>query len=187
MRTLDHLISTTIHRRDALLREAMWILAGSMLVAIGAKIQVPGPIPMTMQTFAVVLVGATLGSRRGLLAMVAYLLEGAAGLPVFAGIVAGPAYFAGPTTGYLMGFVFAAFVVGRWTEAGRNCSILRTVGIFMAGHTVILACGFAWLQLPVGPSVALATGVVPFLIGAVLKSLLAAAALPAFRNLVQRA
>ncbi|MFQ5412540.1 MAG: biotin transporter BioY, partial [Phycisphaerae bacterium] len=153
----------------------------------GAKIQIPGPIPMTMQTFAVVMVGATLGSRRGLLAMVAYLLEGAAGLPVFAGIVAGPAYFAGPTTGYLLGFVLAAYVVGRWTEADRKRSIVHTLGILMTGHTVILACGFAWLLLPVGPSVAVATGVVPFLIGAVLKSLLAAAALPACRKWIRRA
>ncbi|MFQ5411618.1 MAG: biotin transporter BioY [Phycisphaerae bacterium] len=186
MRMQHDPIAITTPRRDALLRDGLLILAGSMLVAIGAKIQIPGPIPTTMQTFAVLLIGATLGSRRGALVLVAYLLEGAAGLPVFAGLAAGPAYFAGPTMGYLLGFVLAAYVVGRMVERRRKARLFGSVGIFMAGHALILACGFAWMAVPAGPTVAWVTGVAPFAAGAVLKSLLAAAALPTSRRFVRR-
>ncbi len=105
-------VSSNPHLADRL-RDLFLIVGGSLFVALCAKIQVwTMPVPMTLQTVAVVLVGASLGPRRGCAALVAYLIEGAGGLPVFAGPVAGAAYFAGPTGGYLLSFPAAAYVVG---------------------------------------------------------------------------
>lgn len=179
MHTFGDLVFSTVVRRQARLRDGLLILTGSMLLAACAKVQVPGPVPFTMQTFAVVFLGAMLGGRRGGLCMILYLLEGMVGLPVFAGAVAGPADFAGPTGGYLFGFVPAAFLVGRLAERGWDRRFLAALAAMVLGSVVILAAGFAWLAVLSGPRVALAVGVVPFLPGAVLKALLAAAVLPA--------
>ncbi|MFQ5429663.1 MAG: biotin transporter BioY [Phycisphaerae bacterium] len=179
MHTFGDLVFSTVVRRQTRVRDGLLILTGSMLLAACAKVQVPGPVPFTMQTFAVVFLGAMLGGRRGGLCMILYLLEGMVGLPVFAGAVAGPAYFAGPTGGYLFGFVPAAFLVGRLAERGWDRRFLAALAAMVLGSVVILAAGFAWLAVLSGPRVALAVGVVPFLPGAVLKALLAAAVLPA--------
>ncbi|MFH1416797.1 MAG: biotin transporter BioY [Planctomycetota bacterium] len=187
MRTYADLICPSAVRRDAMIRDIALILAGSALVALCAKIQLPVlPVPVTMQPFAVLLVGATLGSRRGALALGAYLVQGAMGLPVFAFPSAGLTYLAGPTAGYLLAFPVAAFVVGRLAECGWDRRFGTAVAALALGQAVILALGFAWLTFFVGVERGFATGVAPFLLGDALKVLLAAAALPAGWCLVRR-
>jgi biotin transport system substrate-specific component len=168
-------------RREALLRDMGLVVLGSILIAICARVQLPQwPVPITLQPFAVLLVGAALGSRRGSLAAIVYLLEGAAGLPVFASPpFAGIAYFAGPTAGYLLAFPVAALVVGHLAQRGWDRRMTTAAVAMAAGQAVILLGGFCWAVFPLGVDAALATHVVPFLIGDVLKILLAAAALPA--------
>lgn len=179
MQTLSDFVLHGATRRHVLVRDGLLVLAASMLIAVCAKVQVPGPVPMTLQTFAVVLVGATLGARRGAVALLAYLLEGAAGLPVFAGPVAGLTYFAGPTAGYLLGFVVAAWVVGCLAERGWDRRFFTALCIFALGHALILALGSAWLALQVGVQAAFREGLWVFLPGAAVKTLLAAVTLPA--------
>jgi len=180
MRTFGDLLSPGAVGRLALVRDGVLILAGTMLVAVCAKIQIPGTgtVPITLQTFAVVLVGATLGARRGALSLSAYLFEGAVGMPVFAGPIAGAAYFAGPTTGYLVGFVLAAFVVGRLAERGWDRRFAAAICMFAVGHLLILALGGMWLAGQVGLRLAITHGVLVFLPGAAWKMTLAAALLP---------
>lgn len=180
MRTFGDLVCPRTVRHHVLLRDGALVLTGSLLVALCAKIQLPAlPVPFTLQPFAVLLVGAALGSRRGALAMIAYLLEGAVGLPVFALPGAGPATFVGPTAGYLLAFPAAAFVVGSLAQRGWDRRFPTAVAALAAGEVVILASGFAWLALFVGVDRAFVTGVAPFLPGDFLKVLLAAVALPA--------
>ncbi|HKQ47446.1 MAG TPA: biotin transporter BioY [Phycisphaerae bacterium] len=171
-------------------RDLGLVLGGSMLIVLGAKLSVPFvPVPLTFQGFAVVLVGAALGSRLGAFAAMAYLIEGLAGLPVFALPGAGPGYFLGPTgwtAGYLFSFPIAAWVVGALAEQGWDRRYLTTILALAAGQAVILAGGFIWLSWFVGSRGAFLTGVVPFLFGDVLKSALAALALPAAWRLVGR-
>ncbi|MBN2561884.1 MAG: biotin transporter BioY [Phycisphaerae bacterium] len=180
MRTFGDLVCPDVVRRGVLIRDSALVLAGSMLVALCAKIQVPmAPVPITLQTFAVLLVGAALGSRRGALALVAYLLEGAGGLPVFAGPSPGLMSFAGPTAGYLLAFPIAAFVVGYLAERGWDRRFTTAIAAMGVGQVIILALGFGWLAMFVGAKAAYATGVAVFVPGDVLKILLAATALPA--------
>jgi biotin transport system substrate-specific component len=186
MRTLGDTVLGGVLRRDAFVRDGLLVLAGSLLVAVCARIQVPGVVPTTLQTLAVVLVGASLGSRRGALAMVAYLLEGVAGLPVFALPAAGPGYLAGPTAGYLIGFVAAAFVVGLLAERGWDRRFATAVCAFGVGHVLILTIGYSWLSLHLGTTAAFATGVVAFLPGAAVKTVAAAAVLPTCWRVVRR-
>jgi len=187
MRTFGDLVYPGAVRRDALVRDGVLILAGSLLVALCAKIQLPTlPIPMTLQPFAVLLVGAVLGSRRGALALIVYLLEGAAGLPVFAGVAPGLAYFAGPTAGYLFAFPIAAFVVGALAERGWDRRFISAVAVMAVGQVIILAMGFAWLTAFVGVREAFLVGVAQFLPGDALKILLAATALPLGWRCVRR-
>jgi biotin transport system substrate-specific component len=161
------------------LRLAVLVVAGTALMALSAKIQVPmWPVPMTMQTFAVLVIGMAYGWRLGGLTMLAYLAEGAAGLPVFAG-GAGLAYMAGPTGGYLVGFAIAAMLVG-WLggERGWDRNVPLTLVAMTLGTAVIFGLGAAWLSVLIGFDAALVNGVVPFLVGGAIKIALAAAALP---------
>ena len=161
------------------LYDVILVVAGSVLIAACAKIQIPlWPVPITGQTFAIVLIGALYGSKRGAATVLAYLAEGAAGLPVFAGGVGGAAYMFGPTGGYLVGFVFAAFIVGLLAERGWDRSVGRTVLAMTIGTAVIFACGLAWLAFFVGPKHVWMAGLVPFLPGAAIKIALATALLP---------
>src|SRR5438552_12874537 len=117
-------------------RDLVWVLAGSALIALCAKIRIGGPVPFTMQSWAVILLGAVLGSRRGALAAIAYLMEGMLGLPVFAGPTAGPAYLLGLTGGFLVGFVPAAFVVGWLAERRWDRRFLTAVMAVGIGDTI---------------------------------------------------
>nr|WP_295883290.1 biotin transporter BioY [uncultured Devosia sp.] len=164
-------------------RSLQWQVAavalGTLFLAASSYVEVPMvPVPMTMQTFAVAMVGALYGWRLGGLTIVAWLIEGAMGLPVLAGGAAGLAHFAGPTAGYLFAFPLCGALVGWLAERGWNGG--RPVMAFLAalaGNVACLALGGAWLAVMIGAEAAFIHGVAPFLVGAVLKSVLGAAAL----------
>jgi biotin transport system substrate-specific component len=168
-----------------LLREALLVLSGTALVALCAQVMLPfQPVPVTLQTFAVLLIGATFGARRAALTMLVYLLEGAAGLPVFAGAKAGAVHLFGPTGGYLLAFPLAAFVVGWLVERGWDRRPLSAAAALLAGDALILACGVLWLAAPLGLRGAAAVGLLPFIIPNLLKLALASALLPPVRRRV---
>ncbi|MCX2728035.1 biotin transporter BioY [Thermomicrobium sp. 4228-Ro] len=172
-----------------LLTSAALVVAGSVLTALAAHVSIPlpfTPVPITGQTFAVLLVGAALGSRRGAASMALYLAEGLAGLPVFAGGKAGLAVLLGPTGGYLIGFIAAAFVTGWLAERGWDRRPLTTALAMVLGNLVIYLFGVSWLAVFVGISKAPLLGMIPFLPGDLLKILLATAALPGAWWIVQR-
>ena len=173
--SLVEIIWPRIDRR----REILLIAFGSWLVALSAQITIPlWPVPVTGQTFGVLLVGALLGSRRGAMAVLAYLVQGAAGLPVFAGGAGGFARLAGPSGGYLAGFITAAFVVGWLSERGWDRNFTTTALSMLVGNAVIYAAGLPWLAVFVGWEAVLTAGLFPFVPGDLLKVILAAVALP---------
>jgi len=178
------------------LRNAVLAVAGTALIAISAKIQVPfWPVPMTLQTFAILVIAMAYGWRLGSATVLLYLAEGAMGLPVFAG-GGGIAYFAGPTTGYLFGFLIAAALVGALAERGWDRSVVRTLLANTAGTAMIFVPGVLWLAFFLGggkgldPAAALVAawtaGALPFLAGAAAKIALAAAVMPFAWRLVGR-
>jgi biotin transport system substrate-specific component len=169
--------------QDLTLRVA-GIVAGSMLMALGAHVAVPvpwSPIPVTCQTLALPLVVALLGARGATLSLVLYLGEGVAGLPVFApvgGGALGIASLFGPSAGYLIAFPIAAYAIGRLFEAGLWPTFFGRAAAIALGSAVVLAGGAAWLAHFMGIERAIALGVAPFLIGDALKTLLAAGIAP---------
>jgi biotin transport system substrate-specific component len=171
-------------------RTVALVVAFSLFVALAAQVAVPlpwTPVPVTAQTFAVLLTGALLGSRLGALALFAYLAEGLAGLPFFHGGVGGPAALFGPTGGYLVAFPLAAFVTGYLAERGWDRRFATAVAAMALGSLVILAGGWAWLALSLNSAGrAFTAGVLPFLVGDVIKVALAAAALPAGWAILRR-
>ena len=147
------------------------------LVAAAARVSaaIPGTsVPQSAQTLAVVLVGAFLGARNGALALVFYLLFGGVGLSVFADGASGWPHLAGPTGGYLIGFVPAAGTVGWFADGGHLARLRTALFVMIVGHVVILGLGWARLAWSLGPSDAFATGVAPFVSGGLAKSLVAA-------------
>ncbi|HWS55105.1 MAG TPA: biotin transporter BioY [Pyrinomonadaceae bacterium] len=173
------------------LKSAALVAGFSLLTALAAQVVVPlpwTPVPLTGQTFAVLLAGALLGSRLGALAMLAYLAEGAAGLPFFKGGAGGAHYlFFSPTAGYLLAFPAAAFVTGLLAERGWDRRLPTAAAAMGLGSLVILGAGWLWLTLFYRTAgEAFAAGVAPFLAGDVVKIALAAAALPAGWALLRR-
>ena len=159
-----------------------------MFVALAAQVAIRlpfSPVPITGQTLAVLMVGALLGSRRGAWSLLAYLLEGLVGLPVFAAGASGPSYLLGPTGGYLFGFIAAAFVIGWLAERGWDRRVGTTALAMVAGNVAIYLCGICWLAFYVGAR-ALALGLFPFLAGDVVKLVLAATLLPLGWGLLSR-
>ncbi|MGD0552945.1 MAG: biotin transporter BioY [Sedimentisphaerales bacterium] len=166
---------------SAVLYDAIVIICGSLILGFSSQIKVYlpiSPVPITGQTFAVLMLAALLGSKRGVLAIIAYLVEGILGLPVFAGGM-GPATLIGPTGGYLVGFVAVAYVVGRLAEMGWDKRVSTTVAAMLAGEIVLYAFGVCWLAIMTNIRIALAVGLYPFIVGDILKVVLAAAVLPA--------
>ena len=171
---------------NPLLRAAILVLGGTLALAVAAKLQVPfWPVPVTMQSLVVLALGAAYGWRLAGVTMVAYLLEGAAGLPVLAS-GSGLAYMMGPTGGYLVGFVLAAMLVGYLAEKGADKKALTMFGAMLAGAAFIYVPGIAWLSGFTGLEKAVAVGFVPFILGDVLKAALAAAIFPAAWSLLRR-
>lgn len=169
-------------RRNAWVYDLALVLAGSLFIAISAQLAVLlpwSPVPVTGQTLAVLLVGALLGSRRGSLAVLTYIAEGALGMPVFAGGAFGLARLFGPTGGYLLGFVLAAALVGWLAEQGWDRRVLTTAAAMALGNLAIYVVGVLGLSAFVGGiQPALAAGVAPFIVGDIFKLTLAAFLLP---------
>jgi biotin transport system substrate-specific component len=160
------------------------IIAGAVLTAVAAQIAIPmWPVPITGQTFAVLLVGSVLGASRGAISMIAYFSLGAAGAPVFTGAASGLSF--GPTFGYLVGFIAAAALVGFLAQLKWQRKAVGVLASFVAGNLVIYVFGLSWLAFALGNlgypndlASVLAAGLLPFLIGDAIKMVLAAAALP---------
>lgn len=170
-------------------RDVFLVIAGSLLIAAMAQIEIPlpfTPVPITGQTFGVLLVGAALGSKRGVAALLLYITEGALGLPFFAGGASGVGILTGATAGYLVGFVVAAYIVGLLAERGLERSVRTSIIPFFVGTLIIYILGVAWLAVVVGGlGKAIVAGVLPFLLGDAIKLVAAALVLPAAWKLVK--
>ncbi|MEZ5947457.1 MAG: biotin transporter BioY [Hyphomonas sp.] len=165
----------------ALLRPVLIGLAGIAALITSSYIAVPMyPVPVTLQTLVVLLLGAVMGPRAGAATVLAWLALSLTGAPVLADGKSGLVAFAGPTAGYLASFPVVAFLAGYLPKDDRIVSHVSRFAGFLALHAAILFAGWSWLSAWVGPEGALAAGVVPFLIGSVLKSGLATALVAAF-------
>ena len=171
-----------MENQDKQLKRMVYAALMAALTAVGAYIAIPiGPVPIVLQNLFVMLTGLLLGGRWGAISIGVYLVAGAVGLPVFAGGTGGVGKFVGPTGGYLMGFVAAAYLIGMISERGRGRVIIDVLAM-VAGTAIIYAFGVAWLKVITGISLskAIAVGMLPFLIGDVIKI---AAAVPIARTL----
>ncbi|YBV98538.1 biotin transporter BioY [Phyllobacteriaceae bacterium JZ32] len=157
------------------------VLGGTLVLAIASQIEVPMvPVPITLQTLVIPLIGALYGWRLGALTVFAWLVEAAMGLPVLAGGAGGLHHFAGPTAGYLVSFPIIAALSGWLAERGWNGrNVLLAFTSFLLANAICLALGAIWLSSLIGIEKAVAFGVTPFLIGALIKSALGAAILKA--------
>jgi biotin transport system substrate-specific component len=178
-------LADQIYSKDGVAADAVRVAAANVLLALCAHIVIPlpwTPVPITGQTFGVLLVGVLLGSRRGGIALALYLLEGFAGLPVFQPLgLAGPARFLGPTAGYLISYPAAAFVTGWLVERGAQISPARRanshfaglslISALISGEAIIFLGGCAWLALGLGLGwkLALNQGALPFIPGEIVK------------------
>tara|TARA_R110002012_G_scaffold252298_1_gene431293 strand:- start:2271 stop:2774 length:504 start_codon:yes stop_codon:yes gene_type:complete len=155
------------------------VIVGSLLLALSSYVEVPMfPVPMTMQTFAVALVGALYGWRLGGITIITWLIEGAFGMPVLAGGAAGIHHFVGPTGGYLFAFPIAGMIMGLLAERGWNGHrVWLAFAGMLVSNVLCLILGAVWLGVLIGAEEALMAGVIPFLAGAVLKSGLGAVTL----------
>jgi biotin transport system substrate-specific component len=175
--------------RAGLLWNAALVAGASLLTALSAQIEIRVPwllVPITGQTFAVLLSGAVLGARRGFLAQALYLAEGAAGLPVFAGGAAGAHVFVGPTAGYLAAFPFAAAITGALAARGWDRRFATMLAAMLLGSGAIFGLGLVGLARFVPADLLLSQGLLPFLPGDVVKSSLASLAFPAVWRWVAR-
>ncbi len=192
--------STILPTAFPILREndrVLWLLSailGSLLLTLSAKIQIPfWPVPMTMQTYMVLVLAGLGGWRFGGGAVLLYLMQGLMGFPVFAGtphLGIGLPYMLGPTGGFLLGFLAAALCVGWLSEKGWSRTLTQSLALMLLGHAIIFAMGLAWLMLPMGAGMGLEqaflNGLHPFWLATALKTLLAAFTLPALWRLMGR-
>ena len=179
--------SSTKRRELARVLDLALVLGGNLLVALSSRVAVPlpfSPVPITGQTLAVLLVGASLGARRGALSLLLYLVQGAMGLPVFAGGASGLVRVVGPTGGYLWGFVLAAFVVGSLAERGWSRRMYSAVLAMSIGNAAIYLAGLPWLARFTGVERVLPLGLYPFVVGDVIKVALAAIVLTTGRRML---
>jgi biotin transport system substrate-specific component len=175
--------------RSGLLRGMILIALGTALLTLSAKVNLPLPyVPMTLQTLVVLVIGAAYGWRLGSATIVAYLAEGALGLPVFAGPAGGLAPLLGPTAGYLYGFIAAALVTGWLSERGWDRSVPLLFVAMGLGHVIILAAGWGWLAfgMKLGVEKAWLVGLAPFIAASLIKNALGATLVPAFRRMLDR-
>ena len=163
---------------------------GTLLLTLSAKTKVVlGPVDMSLQTLAVLLIAASFGFRLGVATLLLYMAEGAVGFPVFQSSPekgVGIAYMLGTTGGYLAGFVVMATIVGWATDRGFDRSPIKLFGVMLAANAIMLAMGFAWLATLIGAEKAWAFGVVPFIVGDLIKVALAAALVPAVWSLLPK-
>lgn len=172
-------------------RDVALVGGAVLLTALLAQVTIPvpgSPVPVTGQTLAVILVGATMGMRRGVTAMGVYVLLGGLGVPLYSDGAGGLSVVVGPTGGYLIGFVLAAAVMGRLAERGWDRTPLRTLALGVIGQALIFAVGVPWLALVagLGPAEAVAAGLTPFIVGGLIKGAVAGLLLPSAWRLVRR-
>jgi biotin transport system substrate-specific component len=168
--------------RSSAVTNVLLVVGASIVTSLAAQVAIPvpwSPVPITGQTFAVTLSGAVLGMRRGFLAQALYLVEGAIGLPVFAGGAAGAAVLAGPTAGYLIAFPIAAALTGALAERGWDRRFATMFAAMLLGSVPIFALGLAALARFVPAGGLLSAGLFPFIPGDLIKATLAALAFPA--------
>ncbi len=181
--TLTHSFLPSMTR----LQQVMLVLGGTVFIALAAQLSVPMlPVPMTLQTLAILIVGLTFGARLGAATLITYLAQGAAGLPVFAGGAAGMAYMVGPTFGFLLGYVFMAWLAGLAVEKGLARGFLPTALVALVASAALYLPGIAWPMGIAGlfgieaswtatNATAIWAGwVSPFLLGDALKAIIAA-------------
>lgn len=179
--TLVDVIWNDHQRVPAYARHFVLIIAGSILIALTAQVRIPlphTPVPITAQTFGIILVGFMLGAWRGAMATGAYVFEGLIGLPVFAGGAGGWLHLCGPTGGYLLGFIAAAWVAGFLAERGWDRWFHTMLLAALLSTAVIYIPGLIWLAAFVGWKHVCSTGLLPFIPGDIIKALLATITLP---------
>ena len=183
-------LAASLWPASGLARFAALAVGGTLALTLSAKAQVPFyPVPMTLQTLVVLVLGAAFGARLAAASVALYLIEGLYGLPVFAGTPEkglGLAYMMGPTGGYLHGFLPAAAFVGYCADRGLDRSLWRLTLVMAAGHAIVFVAGFAWLAYLIGPEKAYLFGVAPFYLGTLVKTLLAAGLVTGCWQLIER-
>ncbi|MES2462726.1 MAG: biotin transporter BioY [Armatimonadota bacterium] len=186
---IDVLLPRPSGRLSGLMADSALIITGTLVVAASARVVIPlpfTPVPITGQTFGVLLVGMLLGARRGALSLLLYLLEGALNLPVYQGGNGGIIRLLGPTAGYLWSYPFAAFLMGLLVERGWDRTPLRAAAAMLLGGIVILSMGTLWLGCLTGDlRSAILQGCLPFLPGDIVKTALAATLLPGGWKLIK--
>lgn len=188
MKTDTRAIYSIIQPRSAWL-ELPYILAFNIVIVLSAYVEIPvpgSPVPITGQTFGVMLVAMALGRIRATAVVTGYLLEGAIGLPVFAGGAAGIGHLMGPTGGYLIGFIPAAYITGWLADRGWDRSFLFSALAMAIGHAIVFLCGLAQLSLFVPLATVFTVGLYPFIPGTFLKIAVACAILPGVWRFLNR-
>jgi biotin transport system substrate-specific component len=176
-------------KKEALAYDFIMLIGASVFIALAAQIAIPvpfSPVPITGQTLAVLLTGILLGSKRGAGAVLLYCAEGILGLPVFAGGSSGIYHLVGPTGGYLLAFIPAAYACGFLAERGWDRNVGRTLIMMVLGKIIIYTGGLFWLSFYVGSGQVLIMGLYPFIPGMIIKIFLAAILLPAGWKLLGR-
>ncbi|TIO07239.1 MAG: biotin transporter BioY [Mesorhizobium sp.] len=190
--TMRPLVSLALPEKGAarLATQLLLAIVGTLVLTLSAKTKVVlGPVDISMQTLAVFLIAATFGMRLGVATLLLYMAEGAMGFPVFQstpekGI--GIAYMLGSTGGYLAGFVVMAAIVGWAADRGWDRYPIKLFNAILVAEIVMMALGFAWLALLIGPEKSWQFGVVPFIVGDLIKVALAASLVPAVWSLLKR-
>jgi len=170
----------------AVIYDIVMVLAGSLLIALSAQVAVGWPVPFTGQTFAVLFIAALLGGKNAAICVTLYLAEGICGLPVFSAARSGIAMLLGPTGGYLIGFIPAAFVTGWLAQRGWDRKFVTTIAAMITGSIIFYSIGLVWLSVIIKAENVFAVGLLPFIAGDILKILLAAALLPTVWKLVDK-
>jgi biotin transport system substrate-specific component len=168
------------------IKNILLILSGTLLLTVSSKIQVPfWPVPMTMQTFVVLIIAMAYGWKLSFLTLVAYLIEGALGLPVFAK-GGGLLYLTGPTAGYLYGMTIAAAVIGYFADLGYGKSIIKCIMPLLLGTIIIFICGIGYLSSIIGFEKAIVAGLLPFIPSELFKIALAVFIIPTIWKYIQK-
>ena len=183
MQNATAILSVPILSVESLSGKLLRVLAGTLFLTASSWIAVPTfPIPITMQTYAVIVIGALFGARLGTATVVAWLMEAALGLPVLAHGAAGVAVFLGPTAGYLFSFPIAAAFVGWLADRKLDRGVVSSLLSMLGGNAINLALGVLWLAAAVGWRSAFLAGFLPFWIGGIAKAVLATASVMLFRR-----
>ena len=185
----QHEVLSVRQSKPRFLVEGMIAGAGSCFLALMSQLAVPligTPVPMTLQTLGVFLLGGILGSRRAVYSVIGYLVQGCLGLPVFAGGVSNPLWIVSPQAGFLLSFVIGAYLIGRVIERKPKADVLYVAGALILGQMVIFGLGMMGLSFYVGISKSFFVGVVPFLSGAALKIIIGSLLLRVYRGCVQK-